>query len=79
MVQRVESNRKEIVLASTKIKTLRKMKAEKRKRQKEAFYFISTEASVDPHAHWDQLGCGVITDEVETNGTSMKTVKVLKS
>ena len=55
------------------------MKAEKRKRQKEAFYFIHTEASVDPHAHWNQLGCGVITDEVETNGTSMKTVKVLKS
>ena len=60
-VQRVENNRKKIVEASHQLKTLRAMKAAKKKRE-EAFYFIETEASVDKRAHWQELDCAVIPD-----------------
>ena len=45
---------------------LRAMKAEKKKREA-AFYFINTEATVDKCAHWQELDCAVITDDVESD------------
>ena len=52
--QRVETNRQKIVDAGTKVKTLRQMKADKRKKT-DAFYFIHTEAAVDNRAHLEHL------------------------
>ena len=54
---------------------LRAMKAEKKKREA-AFYFINTEATIDKRAHWQELDCAVITDDVESDEPSI--VKVLK-
>ena len=79
-VQRVKSNRKGIVDAGKKLKTLRAIKDEKKERDKktDAFFFIHTEASVDNHVHWEQLNCGVVTDDhdSEENCTISKTLKV---
>ena len=52
---------KKIVEAGHQLKTLRAMKAAKKKGE-EAFYFIETEASVDKRAHWQKLDCAVIPD-----------------
>ena len=67
--QRVEENRKDIVEASRKVKTLREIKAEQKRKKKEAFYFIDRETRVDNRVHWEELQCGVVTDAVtETSG-----------
>ena len=65
-VQCVETNQKKIVDAGNQLKTLRAMKAEKKKREA-AFYFINTEATIDKCAHWQELDCAVITDDVESD------------
>ena len=79
-VQHVESNRKEIVDAEKKLKTLRAIKDEKKvgDKKKDAFFFIHMEASVDNCVHWEELNCGVITDDhdSEENCTISKTSKV---
>ena len=51
------------------------MKAEKEKREA-AFYFINTEATIDKRAHWKELDCAVVTDDVE--GDEPPIVKVSK-
>ena len=71
-VQPVKSNQKGIIDAGKKLKTLRAMKEEKKKR--DAFYFIHTEATVDTCAHWDDLQCGVITDDSEEDNTAILSV-----
>ena len=48
------------------------MKEEKKKR--DAFYFIHTEATVDTHAHWDDLQCGVIIDDSEEDNTAILSI-----
>ena len=79
-IQCVESNRKGIVNAGKKLKTLRAIKNEKKERdkKKDAFFFIHTEAFVDNHVHWEQLNCGVVSDDYdsEENHTISKTLKV---
>ena len=82
-VQHVKSNRKGIVDAGKKLKTLRAIKDEKKERdkKKDAFFFIHTKASVDNHVHWEQLNCGVITADHDSkeNCTILKTLKVQKA
>ena len=60
--QHVKGNRKDIVEAGRKVKTLREMKAEQQRKKNEAFYFIDRETRVDNRVHWEELQCGVITD-----------------
>ena len=48
------------------------MKEEKKKR--DAFYFIHMEATVDTRAHWDDLQCGVITDDSKEDNTAISSV-----
>ena len=53
----------------------------KKETKKDAFFFIHTEASVDNRVHWEQLNCGVVTDDhdSEENHTILKTSKVQKA
>ena len=76
--QRVENNRKDIVKAGHKMKTLRAMKAEKRKKN-QALYFIQTEASVDNTVHWEEIQCGALTDVDGDSDHSTGIVKVSKN
>ena len=82
-IQCVESNRKGIVDAGKKLKTLRVIKDEKKERdkKKDAFFFIHMEASVDNRVHWEELNCGVITNDHDSkeNHTILKTSKVQKA
>ena len=78
--QHVEENRKDIVEAGRKVKTLREIKAEQKRKKKEAFYFIDRETRVDNRVHWEELQCGVITDAImEKSGRRVTKVTQAKN
>ena len=74
--QHVEENRKDIVEAGRKVTTLREIKAEQKRKKKEAFYFIDRETRV---VHWEELQCGVVADAVTEKSGRRVTRKVTQA